>query len=92
MFPAGNLESWTTCESLLPHVQTVNQYENANEACPEQFAHLLSNMFHFDMMQGRYEVAHVRDLAGFEVQKRISRLEHPSTLSSMVNLASTYWN
>ena len=43
-------------------------------------------------MQGRYEVAHIRGLAGFEVQKRISRLEHPSTLSSMVNLASTYWN
>ena len=92
MFPAGNFESWTTCESLLPHAQTVTQYENANEACPERFAHLLRNMAHFDMMQGRYEIAHTRGLAAFEVQKKISGLEHPSTLSSMATLAATYRN
>lgn len=92
MFPAGNLESWTTCESLMPHAQTIIQYENANEACPEQLAHLLRNMVHFDMMQGRYEIAHTRGLAAFEVQKKISGLEHPSTLSSIANLSSKYWD
>lgn len=44
------------------------------------------------MMQERYGIADIRGLAGFEVQKRISGLEHPSTLSSIVNLALTYWN
>ena len=77
MFPAGNFESWTTCESLLPHAQIVTRYENVNEACPEQFAHLLKNMAQFDKLQGRYEIACKRNSNAFEVQKKLSGSEHP---------------
>ena len=92
IFPNGRFESWATCESLLPHAQMVTQYKNAKEGCPEEFAHLLTNIACFDMRQGRYEIAHTRSLAAFEVQKKISGLEHPSTLRSMVTLALIYWN
>ncbi len=92
MFPAGNFESWTTCESLLPHAQAVTQYESANRAFPARSAHLLRNMAQFDMTQGRYEIAFTRGSAAFEVQKNFSGIEHPSTLTSMTILATIYWN
>ncbi|KAM0800739.1 hypothetical protein BDR22DRAFT_932188 [Usnea florida] len=88
MYPS--LEDWTTCESLLPHAQTVTQYENLAEARPIQFADLLDKMAYFDMVQGRYEIAHTRALAAFEVHKKFSDLEHPSTFRSMSTLAGVY--
>ena len=61
MFPVGEFENWTVCESLMPHAQTVSEYEYVNEACLEQFAHLLMNMAYFDSLQGRYEIACTRE-------------------------------
>ncbi len=90
MFPSGKFKNWTTCENLLPHAQTVTQYENANKAYPERSAHLLRRMARFDTNQGRYEIACTRGLAAFEVRKKYSGIEHPSTLRSMATLAMIY--
>lgn len=90
MFPPGDFENWTICESLMPHAQTVIQHEYVNEACPEQFADLLVNMARFDMRQGRYGMACTRSLTVFRVREKLFGLEHPKTLTSMANLALTY--
>ena len=83
--------NWTTYQSLLPHAQTVTQYENLAEARPTHFAALLQIMVGFDIQQGRYEIAHTRALAAFEVHKKLGDLEHPSTLRSMDTLAAACW-
>ncbi|KAL8831007.1 MAG: hypothetical protein Q9191_001103 [Dirinaria sp. TL-2023a] len=91
-FPRGKFENWTVCESLMPHAQTVIQCEHVKEACPKQFASLLRNMAVFDQLQGRYEIACTRILAAYGLREKLFGLEHPETLSSMNNLASTYRN
>ena len=89
-FPDGIFENWTTCESLLPHAQTVIQYGDADGLCPEDHANLLSCVARFDLEQGRYEIACIRYLAAIEVQKKTFGLDHDSTLTWMNNLAETY--
>lgn len=90
MFPSGEFENWTTCESLLPHAQTVVQYGDTDGPCPEEYARLLSNMAYFDIVQGRYEMACMRNLAAIEVQKNIFGPDSASILTTMNNLAVTY--
>ena len=89
-FPTGEFETWEACESLLPHAEKVLQYQDIVENYPEQYSCLLHNMGRFDYEQGRFELACIRSSTAFEVQKKIFGLEHPDTLTSMANLASTY--
>ena len=91
MFPEGVFENWTTCESLLPHAQTVIQYGYTNGICSPEFPHLLSNLAIFDQEQGRYEIACVKILAAIDIRKRILGLEHPETLVSMNIMAIAYF-
>ncbi len=90
MFPSGEIKTWTTCESLLPHAQKVLENEVTNEVYQVKLSNLLYNVAFFELEQGRYATACVRYLAAVEVQKRSLGLEHPSTLTSMHNLALTY--
>ena len=90
MFPTGTFESWTTCESLLPHAQKVIQNRNVNEKHPFELSTLLSNMAWFGMEQGRYEIACARFSAAIEVQKQNIGMDHNPTLVSMNGLAYTY--
>ena len=89
-FPNGRFEVWTTCESLLPHAQTVIQYGGTNRLCPEKYSNLLSNVARFDRLQGRYEMACVRCSAAIEVQRKIFGSDHSFTLDSMNDLAVIY--
>jgi Tetratricopeptide repeat len=41
---------------------------------------------------GRYNEAEVSFMEVAEKQKKVLGEEHPSTLTSMANLASTFWN
>ena len=90
MFPRGGFENWTTCEFLLPHAQTVTQYGNLAEALPKEFARLLNSMAHFDIDQGRYEIASTRALAAIELQEKHFGLDHPFTLHHMPTLILVY--
>ncbi|KAL9136523.1 MAG: hypothetical protein Q9175_002268 [Cornicularia normoerica] len=90
VFPNGRFEVWTTCESLLPHAQTVIQYGDTNRLCPEKYSKLLSKVARFDRLQGRYEIACVRCSAAIEVQRKIFGSDHSFTLHSMNNLAIIY--
>lgn len=90
MFPIGEKENWTTCESLLPHAQKVIQYRNALEKYPLKFSVLLSKMARFDFEQGRYEVACSGFSTAFDMQRKVLGMEHNWTLACMHNLACTY--
>ena len=90
MFPSGVFETWTTCESLLPHAQIVLQYGETKGVYPEKYPNLLSKVAYFDWEQGRYEMACIRNLAAIEVQKKTLGPDHARTWISMNNLASTY--
>ncbi len=90
VFPGSDFENWPTCESLLPHAQTVMRYGEENEICPEEYSNLLSGVACFDREQGRYEMACVRGLAAIDVQKNFFGSKDSSTLRSMSNLAVTY--
>ena len=90
MFPRRGFENWTTCESLLPHAQTVTQYGNLAEALPKEFARLLNSMAYFDIDQGRYEIASTRALAAIELQEKHFGLDHPFTLYHMPTLILVY--
>lgn len=89
IFPLGNFETWTMCESLLPHAQTVIQY-GTNGICPERYWYLLTKVARFDMLQGRYEMACTGFFAAVEGQKKLFGSDHHSTLNTMGNLANTY--
>ena len=91
-FPWADFENWTICQSLLPHAQTVIQYGDADRLCPEEYANLSSCLASFDIAQGRYEMACIRFLAAFEVQKETFGSDHNFTLMTMNKLATTYRN
>jgi len=91
-FPSGAFETWTACETLLPHAETVIQYRNIEKMRSEQYSYLLQNIAYFDMLQGRFEIACTRRIAAFEMNQKIFGSEHPDTLISMGNLAATYRN
>ena len=91
-FPSGKFGTWPTCESFLPHAQTVIRYKVSTEKHLEQYACLLGKMARFDREQGRYEIACTRNSAALEVLENIFGLEHSKTLGSMANLAWTYWH
>ncbi|KAB5515379.1 P-loop containing nucleoside triphosphate hydrolase protein, partial [Coniochaeta sp. 2T2.1] len=92
-YPEGSHENRATCGAYLAHVHEVLKLEGTgsrDEALAK--ASLLHRAAgHFDC-HGQW-----KDAEGFldqaiEVRRELLGEEHPSTLTSMANLASTYWN
>ena len=90
IFPKDIFENWTTCASLLPHIQTVTEYENIKKACPGQFAHLLCHAACCDLWQGRDDDAHMKALAAYEMQKEFPNPEYNSSLPCVLTLLCVY--
>ncbi|KAN0069055.1 TPR-like protein [Elaphomyces granulatus] len=76
-FPLGEYENWTKCQKLFPHVEKVLEYRPANQDYLQRWASILFNA-------GRWHWG--------QIYKMALGPEHPSTLSSMANLAFIYWN
>ena len=91
-FPSGAFETWEDCQSLLPHVGPVLTSTPREERVILGRAELLTNVSWYMLMIGEYSRA--EELAGEAAQKWRDILgpDHPSTLTSMANLASTFWN
>ncbi|KAF6789663.1 TPR domain-containing protein [Colletotrichum sojae] len=91
-FPSGVFETRQQCRTLMPHVQPVLDEEPSEESDRLDWSKLLTNVSWYLLMLGNYSRA--EDLAQDAVRIRMERLgeEHPDTLMSMANLASTYWN
>jgi tetratricopeptide (TPR) repeat protein len=91
-FPIGQHENWATCEQLYPHAEMVLSYRPTNKDYLERWASILFDAAWYSDDKGNYAMAEKMNQQAIEGYKKALGAEHPSTLSSMANLASTYWN
>jgi tetratricopeptide (TPR) repeat protein len=92
VYPVGIFENWATCNSLGPHMQAVIEYTFDSKTCQLYSAALLSNALQYDLTQGRYDIALNKCTKVLTIREDLLGSEHPDTLTSVANLAATYWN
>ncbi|KAI7766379.1 hypothetical protein LZL87_013153 [Fusarium oxysporum] len=90
-FPDGSFETWVICQTLLPHVELILGKEPPNEGLLD-WACLLTNCAYYMLTIGNYRVAEDLNKKAANTRTKMLGEEHPSTLASMNNLASTYRN
>ncbi|KAF6822492.1 Kinesin light chain 5 [Colletotrichum plurivorum] len=91
-FPSGEFETWGTCQSLLPHIEPVLSRKRKGKGDILDWAELLTNVCWYMFMLGEYSRAEILGEEAVNARKNALGLSHPSTLTSMANLASTYGN
>jgi tetratricopeptide (TPR) repeat protein len=91
-FPVGRYENWTTCKQLFPHAEMVLLYCPTNEDYLAQWALTLHNAAWYSNDKGSYNTAEEMNRRALEGFSRVLGEEHPNTLASINNLASTFWN
>ncbi|KAH6866069.1 P-loop containing nucleoside triphosphate hydrolase protein, partial [Thelonectria olida] len=92
-YPFGRFETRELCLKYLPHAQAVLKNGESGERDDEiAKASLLHGMAGYFLYQGRWKEAEELFVRVMELRKRVLGEEHPSTLTSMANLASTYRN
>jgi tetratricopeptide (TPR) repeat protein len=92
VYPLGIFENWAVCNSLSPHMQAVIEYSFDSKTCQLYSATLLSNALQYDLTQGRYDIALNKCTKALSIREDLLGSEHPHTLTSMADLALTYWN
>ncbi|KAI1325824.1 P-loop containing nucleoside triphosphate hydrolase protein [Xylariaceae sp. FL0255] len=92
VFPTGRFENWEACQSLFPHAERAIDYRPEDEESQKDWALLLYNGSWFGREQGRYTISEEMARMSRDVYKTLLGPDHPSTLTSMANLASMYWN
>ena len=91
-FPVGRYENWKTCLDLFPHAENVLAYRPINEAHLEKWSSILFNAAWYANDRGNYSTAEEMNRRALEGYEKALGLEHPDTLSSIANLALTFWN
>ncbi|KAF6820521.1 Kinesin light chain 5 [Colletotrichum sojae] len=91
-FPSGIFETWQQCQTLMPHVQPLLDKQPLEERDRLNWSYLLTNMSRYLVMLGNYSKAEVIVQRAVSTRAEILGQEHPSTLTSMNNLAGTYRN
>ncbi|KAK4223173.1 P-loop containing nucleoside triphosphate hydrolase protein [Podospora fimiseda] len=93
IYPYGSYDNWVICSNYLPHVYAVLNIA-ATESDEENLgrAALLHNVGGYFLYKGEYEEAEACLIKAIEIRKTDLGADHPSTLTSMANLASTYRN
>ncbi|WZH40876.1 kinesin light chain 1 [Fusarium acuminatum] len=91
-FPSGTFETWAICQNLLPHIEPWLGRKPREETTVANWAEVLTNVSWYMLMVGEYSRAEMLVHAAVRARRCILGLDHPSTLTSMGNLASTYRN
>ncbi|KAL0929601.1 Kinesin light chain 5 [Colletotrichum truncatum] len=91
-FPSGVFETWEQCQTLMPHVQPLLNEKPSEESDQLKWSKLLTNVCWYSLMLGDYSRAEAVIQEAVRVREEYLGHEHPSTLTSMANLASTFWN
>lgn len=89
-FPRGHFETWRKCQLLLPHFERMLEKQPDAEADILGWGVLLTNVSYYMIEKGNYNKAIDFAQKSVDVRKRLLGADHPSTLTSMNNLASTY--
>ncbi|KAJ5902117.1 P-loop containing nucleoside triphosphate hydrolase protein [Penicillium taxi] len=91
-FPTGGIENWPTCELLFTHVLHAMKQKPKTEIQLEEWASLLHEAGWFALKKGNFPDSEKMAQKSTEVRKELFGQEHPDTLNSTANLASTYRN
>ena len=91
-YPTGNYENWAICQILEPHAQSVLWNDNLSDDAKRSRASVLRNRAWYNREQGNYIVAEEMAKQAMYDRFRILGAEDPDTLTSMNNLALTFWN
>ena len=91
-YPVGRYENWRKCQALFPHAQAIVTCRPDDKKVQEVWASVLFKAAWYAREVGKYQVAEEMNRVALEAREAILGAEHPSTLSSMGNLASTYRN
>ncbi|KAK3985852.1 kinesin light chain 3 [Cladorrhinum sp. PSN332] len=93
IYPYGSYDNWVICSKYLPHVYAVLNIA-ATESDQEKLgrAALLHNAGGYFLYKGEWKEAEAFLIEAIEIRKTDLKVDHPNTLSSMANLASTYRN
>nr|XP_036584338.1 Kinesin light chain 5 [Colletotrichum truncatum]KAF6793856.1 Kinesin light chain 5 [Colletotrichum truncatum] len=91
-FPSGVYETWEQCQTLMPHIEPLLNEKPSEESDQLKWSKLLTNMCWYSLMLGDYSRAEAVIQEAVRVREEYLGHEHPDTLTSMANLASTFWN
>ncbi|KAG7000110.1 Kinesin light chain [Fusarium oxysporum f. sp. conglutinans] len=91
LFPDGTFETWPTCQVLLPHIEPTFREEPPAEGLLD-WAHLLTNCAEYMSTSGKYRIAESLSKKAVKTRTKMLGEEHSDTLTSMANLAWTYWH
>src|SRR2546423_1632218 len=93
LYPPGSYANWKVCEDYLPHAYVVLSYEGSSSPA-EAIARgsLLHNTALFMLYRGQWNKAEELQVQAVAMRRSMFGGEHPDTLTSMANLASTYRN
>jgi tetratricopeptide (TPR) repeat protein len=92
-YPFGRYENWAVCSAYLAHAYSVLGSEGTGSRDEKVGkATLLHCVAGFFMYRGQWKDAERFQLEAVELREEVLGLGHPSTLSSMGNLALTYSN
>ncbi|OCK85886.1 hypothetical protein K432DRAFT_217425 [Lepidopterella palustris CBS 459.81] len=89
-YPVGRYENWKACHALFPHAQAAVACRPTNSSALETWASVLSKAAWYAREMGNYYIAKEMNQGALEAREATLGAEHPDTLTSMANLASTY--
>ncbi|KAL8647306.1 MAG: hypothetical protein Q9210_005637 [Variospora velana] len=88
-FPSGDYETWPACETLMPHVRVVFEFEGLPRDVLLPRAELLHKVAWFDRRQDRWQLAYDRAEEAAAVFKLMLGPDAPQMLSSKVTVADS---
>ncbi|KAF2193987.1 TPR-like protein, partial [Zopfia rhizophila CBS 207.26] len=87
-FPTGEHKNWTTCKQLLPHIGSLYRSEVAGNKSVEKWCQVLTNAaWYTSESGGKYDEAEKLNRRALEGREKELGEQHPSTLTSVSNLA-----
>ncbi|KAI8623395.1 hypothetical protein F5Y19DRAFT_481760 [Xylariaceae sp. FL1651] len=90
-YPFGNFENRDKCNAYLPHAQAVLELDSTgSQNGTVAKAILFDSVAAFFYLKGQWHYSEKLRTQAIEIRKEVQGPEHPGTLVSMANLASTY--
>ena len=88
-FDSGGVQNWSLCSRLLPHALAAAEYAEASDVAASATARLLNHTGVYLYERGRFAEAKEMLERAHGIGNRVLGSEHPDTLTSMNNLATT---
>jgi tetratricopeptide (TPR) repeat protein len=89
-FPSAELETWSLCERLVPHVVTLSEWIEVQPVELSELALLLNRAGHYLYVQGRYGEAEPLLVQTRSLYERTLGPDDPRLATTLANLATIY--